>query len=150
LESVSIRLKSSINAITASDTDGLFVGEAKEGDVLVFSLLGYQDTEERVGSSSSLNIILQSDLSELDEVVVVGFGTQKKGNLTGSVSIIESGQLERRPTVSTSAALQGLAPGVTVTTQTGSPGGDGGQIRIRGISSFGGSDSSPLVIIDGV
>lgn len=150
LESVSIRLKSSDNAITASDANGLYAVEAKEGDVLVFSLLGYQDTEERVGSSSSLNVILQPDLSELDEVVVVGFGTQKKGNLTGSVSIIESGQLERRPNVSTSAALQGLAPGVTVTTQTGSPGGDGGQIRIRGISSFGGSDSSPLIIIDGV
>src|SRR5690606_9351205 len=63
---------------------------------------------------------------------------------------IDSEQLERRPIVSTSTALQGLAPGVTVTSQTGSPGGDGGQIRIRGVNSFGGSDSSPLVLIDGI
>ncbi len=86
----------------------------------------------------------------MNEVVVVGYGTQKKGNLTGSVSVIGSSQIERRPNTSASNALQGLAPGVTVTSQTGSPGGDGGQIRIRGINSFGGSSSNPLVIIDGV
>lgn len=97
-----------------------------------------------------VNFTLAEDVAALNEVVVVGYGKQRKANLTGSVSTIDSEQLERRPIVSTSTALQGLAPGVTVTSQTGSPGGDGGQIRIRGVNSFGGSDSSPLVLIDGI
>ncbi len=86
----------------------------------------------------------------IEEVVVVAYGTQRKSIVTGSISTIDSEEFEGRPVVSTSAALQGLAPGVTVTTQTGSPGGDGGRINIRGINSFGGSDANPLVIIDGV
>jgi len=86
----------------------------------------------------------------IEEIVVVGYGTQKKANLTGSISVIDGDAFEGRPVVSTSAALQGLAPGVTVTNQSGAPGGDGGRISIRGINSFGGSDSNPLVMIDGM
>ena len=103
-----------------------------------------------LGSNSTLNVKLEKDVAGLNTVVVVGYGTQKKGNLTGSVSVIGSEQMERRPNVSASNALQGLAPGVTVTSQTGAPGGDAGRIRIRGMNSFGGSSSNPLVIIDGV
>lgn len=102
------------------------------------------------GERIILNVVLMEEVGALNEVVVVGYGKQKKVNLTGSVASIDSEQLERRPIVSTSTALQGLAAGVTVTSQTGSPGGDGGQIRVRGVNSFGGSDSSPLVLIDGV
>ncbi|RXK82912.1 SusC/RagA family TonB-linked outer membrane protein [Filimonas effusa] len=97
-----------------------------------------------------MDVSVKNVNNALNEVVVVGYGTQKKANVTGSVSVINGNQIERRPNTSTSNALQGLAPGVTVTSQTGSPGGDGAQIRIRGINSFGGSSSSPLVIIDGV
>ena len=68
----------------------------------------------------------------------MGYGTQKKVNVTGSVATIDSKAFDKRPIVSTSAALQGMAPGVTVTTQSGAPGDDGGAIRIRGINSFGG------------
>ena len=80
----------------------------------------------------------------------MGYGTQKKVNVTGSVATIDSKAFDKRPIVSTSAALQGMAPGVTVTTQSGAPGDDGGAIRIRGINSFGGSSTSPLVLIDGI
>ncbi|TJZ62939.1 TonB-dependent receptor [Sphingobacterium olei] len=150
LQGVSISLKSNSAPLSASEKNGTYEVQAREGDVLVFSLVGYTTTERTVTTQNEVNVTMTGDYTDLEEVIVVGYGTQKKGNLTGSVSVIESGQLERRPNLSTSTALQGLAPGVTVTSQTGSPGGDAGQIRIRGISSFGGSDSSPLVMIDGV
>ncbi|WP_084490007.1 SusC/RagA family TonB-linked outer membrane protein [Niabella ginsenosidivorans] len=150
LEGVSVRLKGSGSG-TASNAEGNYsLNVPGTTDALVFSIVGYLEKEVTIGSAPVMNVTLQKDVTGLNEVVVVGYGTQKKANLTGSVSVINSAQIERRPNTSTSNALQGLAPGVTVTSQTGSPGGDGAQIRIRGINSFGGSSSNPLVIIDGV
>ncbi|OYD43439.1 SusC/RagA family TonB-linked outer membrane protein [Sphingobacterium cellulitidis] len=150
LEGVTISIKGHLNALAQTSSTGEYQVSANTGDVLVFASMGYTNTERTVTDQNTINIILSTDLTNLDEVVVVGYGTQKKVNLTGAVSTINSEQLERRPVVSTSSALQGLAPGVTVTSQSGAPGGDKGQIRIRGVNSFGGSDSEPLVIIDGV
>jgi len=150
LEGVSVSLKAAGSG-AASNAEGHFTLDVPNNTgVLVFSIVGYVGKEVAIGNNTVINVTLQKDVAGLDEVVVVGYGTQKKANLTGSVSVIGSSQIERRPNTSTSNALQGLAPGVTVTSQTGSPGGDGGQIRIRGINSFGGSSSNPLVIIDGV
>ncbi|RYZ46993.1 MAG: SusC/RagA family TonB-linked outer membrane protein, partial [Sphingobacteriales bacterium] len=150
LEGASIRLKIA-NAGTITNADGTYSFTVPKGtDQLVFSMVGYAEQEVSINDRTTIDIRLQRDAAGLNEVVVVGYGTQKKGNLTGSVSTISSSMIERRPNISASAALQGLAPGVTVTSQTGSPGGDGAQIRIRGINSFGGSSSNPLVIIDGV
>ena len=118
--------------------------------VLVFSFIGMKTQEIAVMNQTTINVKMVEETIGLEEVVAVGYGVQKKVNLTGSVSSINADRLERRPIVSTSAILQGLAPGVTITTQSGAPGGDGGQIRIRGINSFGGSDSSPLVLVDGI
>jgi len=150
LEGVTISIKGHLNALSQTSSTGEYQVEANTGDVLVFASMGYANAERTVSEQGTINVILTADLTNLDEVVVVGYGTQKKVNLTGAVSTINSEQLERRPIVSTSSALQGLAPGVTVTSQSGAPGGDQGQIRIRGVNSFGGSDSEPLVIIDGV
>ncbi|WP_313368590.1 SusC/RagA family TonB-linked outer membrane protein [Sphingobacterium mizutaii] len=150
LEGVTISIKGHLNALSQTSSTGEYQVEANNGDVLVFASMGYANAERTVTEQGTINVILTADLTNLDEVVVVGYGTQKKVNLTGAVSTINSEQLERRPIVSTSSALQGLAPGVTVTSQSGAPGGDKGQIRIRGVNSFGGSDSEPLVIIDGV
>ena len=136
---------------TVTDMDGNFaLSNVPDNSSLMFSFIGMKSQEVSVSGKRSISIVLEEEAIGLDEVVAVGYGVQKKVNLTGSVSTINAQQLERRPIVSTSATLQGLAPGVTVTTQTGAPGGDGGQIRIRGINSFGGSDSSPLVLIDGI
>lgn len=135
---------------TITDLDGKFTIAAKTGDVLVISYIGYQTQEVTIGTSHNLSITLVEEHNVMDEVVVVGYGTQKKVNLTGSVSSIKAESLERRPILSTSSALQGIAAGVTVTTQSGAPGADGGTIRIRGINSFGGSNSAPLVLIDGM
>ncbi|MBW7674290.1 SusC/RagA family TonB-linked outer membrane protein [Chryseobacterium chendengshani] len=96
------------------------------------------------------NDTINQQEKKIEEVVVVGYGTQKKSIITGSVSVVKGAAAEGQPILSAGNLLQGLAPGVTVTTQTGAPGGDAGNIRIRGINSFGGSDTNPLVIIDGV
>ena len=84
----------------------------------------------------------------MEELVVVGYGTQKKANLTGAVSNVQISQLNKRTVAQTSSALQGLVPGLTVTQRSGKPGGDGGTIRIRGNTTIGNND--PLVLVDGV
>ncbi|MFD1165917.1 SusC/RagA family TonB-linked outer membrane protein [Sphingobacterium daejeonense] len=150
IEGVTIKIKGHLNALAQTSETGEYSIDANTGDVLLFVSMGFANAERTISDQNMINVIMTADLTNLDEVVVVGYGTQKKVNLTGAVSTINSEQLERRPVVSTSTALQGLAPGVTVTSQSGAPGGDQGSIRIRGVNSFGGSDSEPLVIIDGV
>lgn len=135
-------------ATTAAD--GTFTIATFVGDKLTVSYLNYESTSVEVTTKTVYDIRLKSDDAQIDEVVVVGYSTQKKVNLTGAVASIGAEQIESRPIISTSAVLQGMAPGVTVTTQSGAPGGDGGAIRIRGINSFGGSSTSPLVLIDGI
>ncbi|HSI75997.1 MAG TPA: carboxypeptidase-like regulatory domain-containing protein, partial [Lunatimonas sp.] len=133
---------------TATDVDGNFSLDVPEGSVLLFSFIGYQAQRVTVSNQTSLSIILQEDLSSLDEVVVVGYGTQKKVNLTGAVSTVTSADIVNQPVGQTSMALQGIAAGVTVTQRSGQPGADGGAIRIRGMGTLG--DSAPLVMVDGV
>jgi TonB-linked SusC/RagA family outer membrane protein len=141
----------SVEGSAVVDVNGQFSVKATAGHRLKASCLGYIDaSEEIVPNKTRYDIILEADHTKIDDVVVVGYGTQKRINVSGSVSTIDAKAFDQRPVVSTSAALQGLAPGVTVTTPTGSPGGDAGSIRIRGINSFGGSVTSPLVLIDGV
>ena len=134
-----------------TDIDGSFSLSAVKGDVIRVSLLGYKDALYQVGSETEgLLITMADDITLLDEVVVVGYGTQKKVNLTGAVGVLSSDQLDNKPIVQASTALQGSVPGVTVTTSGGAPGDDTGNIRIRGIGTFGGSSSAPLVLIDGI
>ncbi len=131
-----------------TDKDGRYSIEAEAGDVLVFSYVGYVTQEIPAGSQSTINVKLEIEDASLTEVVVVGYGTQKKVNLTGAVSQVTGKDLAARPMGQTSAALQGMAPGVTVRQSSGRPGGDGGSIRIRGIGTMGTAD--PLVMIDGI
>ena len=142
--------ESGIYSSAITDSDGKFSVEAAEGYTMSITSLGYKDMNVTVSGKSAYNIVLKFDEMLLEETVVVGYGTQKKVNLTGSVATMDSKALEGKPIVQASAALQGMVPGVTVTTQSGGPGDDGGVIRIRGINSFGGSSTSPLVLIDGI
>lgn len=135
---------------TTTGLNGEFTITAKPGDKLVVSFLGLNTEIVDVTSAATYEIMLSADTNLLDEIVVVGYDTQKKVNLTGSVAAISSETLKNKPIVSTSSALQGIAAGVTVTTQSGAPGDDGGMIRVRGIGTFGGSSAAPLVLIDGV
>lgn len=133
---------------TVTSIDGTFaVGGASEGSVLVFSCLGYVTKEVTLGRSTEITVVLEEDTTILDEVVVVGFGTQKKENLTGAVSTISSKELNNRPVISAANALQGLDPSVNLTMGTGSPE-SGYNIDIRGSVSI--NSSAPLILVDGI
>lgn len=148
LVGATIRVKGAKNSVLA-DSNGEFVlRNANPDDILVVSYLGFISQEQPINNRSTINFILKEESKGLSDVVVVGYGTQKKVNLTGSVSVIKMDDLASRPVGQASAALQGLAPGVTVTQRSGRPGGDEGTIRIRGIGTIG--DSNPMVLIDGV
>ncbi len=135
---------------TMTDMDGRWSLKASEGQTLVASCLGYADSRRKVGSATVIDFVLEVDAAFLDEVVVVGYDVQKKVNLTGAVSSLPVEMIETRPVANVANALQGLAAGVTVTSQSGNPGASGSTVRIRGIGTFGGSSASPLVLIDGV
>lgn len=155
LPGVSIRVKDSGTG-TVTDALGHYAIAASRGATLLFSSVGYMSQEIQVGSQTTLDVKLSEDNADLSEVVVVGYGTQKKINLTGAVSMVSGKDIAARPMGQTSAALQGMAPGVTIRQSSGRPGADGGNIRIRGIGTLSTSDpttlngANPLVMIDGV
>ena len=135
---------------TMADEKGEFSISAERGQVLIVSFIGFQDKAVNVTDQLTYFINLDPDTNFLEETVIVGYDTQKKVNLTGSVTSVSTEQFKNRPIVQASTALQGIAPGVTVTTGGGEPGADSGSIRIRGLGTFGSSSASPLVLIDGV
>ena len=136
---------------TMTDDNGYFSIPASKGQTLEISFIGFATSNVQVGASADLGVItLEADSKFLEEVVVVGYDTQKKVNLTGSVSSMSSDALENRPIIQASTALQGMMPGVTVTTRGGAPGDDAANIRIRGLGTFGTSSAAPLVLIDGI
>lgn len=133
---------------TNTDLDGKFSIQLKEGDKqLEISFLGYETQEIDVAKSTVVHIEMQESSMELEQVVVTGYATQKKVNLTGAVESITGDNLASKPVISASMALQGVAPGVTVTQASGRPGADGGTIRIRGIGTM--NNSNPLILVDG-
>lgn len=135
---------------TVSDLDGNFSIEVPQTQkMLVFSYTGYVAREVDISTNTQVEVILEEDVYGLEEVVVVGYGTQKKVNLTGSVERVEGDQLARQPVLQTSQALTGLSPGLTAIQSSGQPGADNATLRIRGGGSIGASND-PLVLIDGV
>jgi TonB-linked SusC/RagA family outer membrane protein len=131
----------------STDFDGLFqIKDVPINSVLVFTYLGYQDLQVTVTDSNDLSVVLIEDSEALNEVVVIGYGSQKKRDVTGAVSIVSSKTLDELKPIKVEQALQGTVSGVNVTSQSGAPGA-GLDIRIRGISTNGAN--GPLVIIDG-
>ena len=136
---------------TITDVEGNFQIDVSENDpVLVFSFVGYVTQEVKLGSETALNIVLVVDNKALQEVVVVGYGTQKKVNLTGAVSNVTGSELTTRQAPNTSSLLQGRMPGVQVTQNSGQPGAENASIQIRGQGTFSGAGNDPLILIDGV
>ena len=133
---------------TVTDLDGKFTLEANPNDILVISSIGFKTLEIKASEAAKGKITLNEDSQALDEVVVVGYGVQKKANLTGSVATVKAETLESRPVSSVSAALAGQMPGVTAIQSSGRPGSQTGTITIRGKNSV--NAVSPLVIVDGV
>ena len=134
------------NAGTTSDFDGNYQISVEAGDTLQFSYLGFETQEIVIGDQKSLMVTLVPDTAALDEVVVIGYGVQKKKEVTGAVSVLDSKAIEKLNPVRVEQALQGQVSGVNITSASGSPG-SGLNIRIRGISTNG--DSRPLILVDG-
>ena len=147
LPGVSIVLKGTTVG-TTTDADGRFrLNITNDGAILQVSYIGYVTQEITVGSRSDVSITLLEDNKTLNEVVVVGYGSQKKSDLTGAVSTVTGKDIGRLPVGGIDQALQGKSSGVRVTQSTGAPG-EGVAVRIRGVGTI--NDNSPLFIIDGV
>lgn len=132
---------------TTTDIDGRYSISVEDGNaVLVFSFIGYETQEVTVGSQSVINITLVTDIKTLSEVVVVGYGTQKRSSVTGAIASVSAKELSALPSVSVDQNLQGRAPGVIVT-NNGAPG-SGPIVRIRGVSTI--NNANPLYVVDGV
>lgn len=145
---VSIQVKNSSTGVI-SDMDGKFSIQADEGEILTFSYIGFMSQELRVSKGRDVKVTMLEDLRKIDEVVVVGYGTQKKVDLTGAVSSINSDDLANKPVMSTAQALAGLAPGLSVVQNSGKPG-SGATVKIRGTGTFSNAGTDPLVLIDGI
>ncbi|WP_298237257.1 TonB-dependent receptor [uncultured Algibacter sp.] len=130
-----------------TDFDGNFtISDVEIGSILSFSYIGYTTYEQAITDSSTLTIQLEEDLAQLDEVVVIGYGTQTKKEITGAVSVVGAETIEALKPTRVEQALQGQVAGVNITQQSGSPGG-AATISIRGVSTNG--DSRPLILVDG-
>lgn len=147
LPGVNIIEKGTNNGVS-SDFDGKYQISVKSDAVLVFSFLGFQNQEIPVGNLTELNVVMVDDLQNLDEVVLIGYGSQLKEDISGSVSTVEVSAMENIPQMGIDQLLQGRASGVYVTPNSGQPG-SSVSVRIRGVNSISGS-SEPLYIIDGV
>ena len=132
---------------TVTDVNGNFELAAKEGQTLQFTSIGYKTVNFKLGNQTSIKVTMEEDRQFLDEVVVVGYGTARKGDLTGSMSSVQGSSLTNRSTQQISNAMQGQIAGVQVTRSSGGPG-DSGTIRVRGVTTM--STNDPLVIVDGV
>jgi TonB-linked SusC/RagA family outer membrane protein len=149
LPGVTVLVKNS-NISTITDLDGNYIIKASGSDILVFSYLGFTKVEEAVKDREIINVFLKEEKTTLDEVVIVGFGKQKKINLTGAVGVVNAEQLAARPVQNVSQMLQGLVPGLNIT-QSGGSLEDKASINIRGTATIGqGSSGSPLILIDGM
>ena len=137
---------------TITDMDGNFSLEVASGATLMVSYIGFANQEIKIGNQTVLSITLKEDAEALDELVVVGYGTQKKVNLTGAVSMVESEVLESRPVQNVGQALQGVVPGLNFSVnKTGGELNNALDMDIRGTGTIGeGSKSAPLVLIDGI
>ncbi|WP_299322871.1 TonB-dependent receptor [uncultured Maribacter sp.] len=133
---------------TSTDFDGNYAITVKNGDVLEFSYIGYAKKSVTINGQQTLDVVLAEDASQLEEVVVVGYGSQKKSDITGSVSSVKSEELNAYPVLNAEQALQGRAAGVVVQSNNGGEPGAPISIKIRGNTSINAS-SSPLIVVDG-
>ena len=147
---VAISVKGTPTKGTTTDGNGKFsLAGVDSKTVLRVSSIGFETQEVSVGNKSLVEITLVENAASLEEVVVVGYGVQKKVNMTGAVSTVDSKMIENRPTTSLQTALQGTSPGLIVTRTNGQPGNEGLGIQIRGATTANGS-VDPLIILDGV
>ncbi|MDR6940940.1 SusC/RagA family TonB-linked outer membrane protein [Mucilaginibacter pocheonensis] len=151
LPGVSIKIKGSSEG-TITDVNGSYTIKAAQGEVLVFSFISFATQEVTVKNTGTINVKLGADTKSLNEVVVVGYGTQKRANLTGAVATVDTKVLQSRPITDVARGLQGVVPGLTITTATGDLGTDP-KIRLRGLVgsiNTGAAGAAPLILVDNV
>jgi TonB-linked SusC/RagA family outer membrane protein len=146
LPGVNIIVKGTANG-TTSDTNGAFSIQVSPSDVLVFSFIGYAPVEIAVGNQTTLTVALTADVTQLNEVVVVGYTTQKKGEITGSVAVVDVDRVAKAPYSNVLQSMVGAVSGVSIT-QDGQPGKGRTDIKIRGITTL--NNNQPLYVVDGV
>lgn len=147
LPGVTILVKGSSTG-TTTDFDGNYSIDVNANDTLIFSYIGFVTQEVLVNNQTTINITLKEDTAELDEVVIVGYGTQKKVNLTGSIATVKSEDIVKSSTESVSSALSGRLAGVVTIQSSGEPGSGSSSVNIRGISTLG--SNAPLILVDGI
>lgn len=143
---VNVFIKDS-NTGTITDINGEYSIEAPEGSVLVFSFVGFNTVEREVGDQSVINIEMTEDVQELENIVVIGYGVQRKSDLTGSVSSVRGDDLVKIPSSNPLQALQGKVAGVQISNTSGEPGADP-TVRVRGVGTIG--NANPIYVVDGV
>lgn len=146
LPGVSIQAQTSKGG-TTTDLNGKFSLQVEEGESITIRIIGYQD-KIISNPTAGMTIVMSSSTSALNEVVVVGYGTQKKVNLTGAVSVVKAEDISGRPLTAVSTGLQGQVPGLTAVSQRGQPGASNAELRIRGVGTT--NDSGPFILIDGI
>jgi TonB-dependent SusC/RagA subfamily outer membrane receptor len=149
LSSVSVTVKGNTKIGAISDAAGNYRIKVPDNSTLIFKSVGYKVVEIPVNGRSVLDVSLETESINMEDVVVVGYGTQKKATLTGSVAVVKGSDLAKSPAGNVSNNLVGRTPGVIATNNSGEPGNDGSNIYIRGISTFSGA-TAPLIVIDGV
>ncbi|GAC1421038.1 MAG: TonB-dependent receptor [Flavisolibacter sp.] len=147
LEGVTIVVKGG-TAATQADANGNFSINAPANATLVISSIGFANKEVKIGNRTVVNVLLEPSTTQLTDVVVVGYSTQKKVTVTGSVATVKGAELEKSPSINLSNSLAGRLAGVTAINASGEPGYDGSRIRIRGTNTTGNSEA--LIVIDGV
>lgn len=149
LPGVSVMIKGRTTGTTTDGSGNYKLIIDGSNATIVFSLIGYVGKEIKVGQSGTFNVTLSEATNQLDNVIVIGFGTQKRENLIGSVAQINAKDINNRTAPSLSNALTGQLPGVTLIQRSGQPGSDGANIQVRGLGSFGAS-ANPFILVDGV
>ena len=137
------------NTGTSTDINGNYELQLTKPTTLTYAYIGYAPVKVKVNKAETKDVTLLGSDIQLDDVVVVGYGTQKKINLTGSVQSVNSDEILRRSVSTGSAALQGLVPGLTAVQSSGQPGADNASLKIRGLGSLT-SSTAPLILIDGI
>ncbi|WP_199474124.1 TonB-dependent receptor plug domain-containing protein [Adhaeribacter pallidiroseus] len=145
---VNVLLKGTSSGATTDAAGNYTITVPDNNAVLVFSYIGYINQEITVGNRTTIDVQLVSDTKALEEVVVVGYGTQNKATLTGSVSQVAGAEIAKSPSANVTASLQGRTPGLTANQRSGQPGRDDPSILIRGTGTL--NDNGPLIIVDGV
>ncbi|KAA6328077.1 TonB-dependent receptor SusC, partial [termite gut metagenome] len=135
---------------TITDIDGNYSIATTARSTLTFSYIGYHSVDMPVNGKTAINVILKSEVGQLDEVVIIAYGTQKKASITGAISNVNNTELLKSPNASLGNALTGRLPGLSSVQYSGRPGGDDANILVRGVGSLSSSNSTPLILVDGV